>query len=180
MGLIAKMRPILFVGNLLLLRGTRRLIRIARPSDRRSRIVLHGGRRVSKAVAEPARSGLASILSILPIQVGVALNSELLQRRLVRRCDQKAAIERRVIHKLPLIVFLLVIEFADRPVFAQTRHAHNRRAAERCRSQSAARNSGDSIGGSAPARTRRSYVCSIRRSWPGWLGSDPAGVPAAP
>src|ERR1700734_1797678 len=49
---------------------------------------------------------------------------------LVGPFDQAAAVECRIVDKLPLVVFFLVVIFADRVFLAEAHHAHDGSAAE--------------------------------------------------
>src|SRR5579863_3168198 len=102
------MRPFIFAAKeSLLLRRTRRSLIPVSSRSRRRRVVLHRRRRVSKAVAESTIGSVASGLH--------------LHGRLIGRGDQKPPVKRRIVHKLPLIVFLLFIELADRVILACAR-----------------------------------------------------------
>lgn len=97
-------------------------------TDRGSRIILHPGRLVPESIAEAAaRSALLPVN--LTIQVRRVLHPHL-QLRLVRRGDQKAAIEGWVVDELPLVVLLLFVVLADGFLFAEAGHSHDGRAPE--------------------------------------------------
>ena len=117
--------------DLLLLRRILRLAWTGIPisSDWRRRIVLHRRRRISETVPETV---VGSRLAILTVQIRSSLHSELLQGRLIRSRDQKAAIECGVIDELPFVILLLLVEFADRSFLTKAGDSDDWCAAE-CR-----------------------------------------------
>ena len=62
-------------------------------------------------------------MSVLPVDVLHSRLANSLQLRLVRRFDQHALILRRIVNKYPILIFLLLVEFANRRIFARRRYA---------------------------------------------------------
>ena len=84
------------------------------------------GRRLSERTAAGA-SGLAAVLSCGSSD---ALTSQSLDRhRLVGCGDQATVIGSRIVYKLPLVIFFLLVELANRRLLADAGDADNRTAA---------------------------------------------------
>ena len=149
------------VAALLLLGRTARRIRIRVPAVRRCRILrcrrpAPKRRRTSKAIirAKAAVAAGLPVAAILTIQVRRAL-PESLQLGLVRRHDQASLILPWIVNKYPILVFLFVIELADRRIFAGGGDPYDRSADNLARAKLIA----------ARAVPRRCGIrfCSIRR-----------------
>ncbi|SRR5258708_2110565 len=85
------------------------------------RAVHHSGRWLTHSTSEAAIVSVNILYTLLP---------EPLQRRLVGSLQEPTAIRRRVVNELPVIVFFLVVEFADRIFLAAAGHAYYRATAE--------------------------------------------------
>src|SRR5712672_2538920 len=77
------------------------------------RAVHHSRRRFTHSTSEAAIASVNILYTLLP-----------LQRRLVRSLQQASAIGSRIVDELPVIVFFLVVEFADRIFLAAAGHAY--------------------------------------------------------
>src|SRR5882672_9559000 len=118
------MRPFLFVeGSSLRLLWLRRIHGSCRLRGRRRSA---GVRIVAKAIrrAEYTAIGASRLRAILQ-----RLRSKSLQQRLIGRSDESVAgLGRGIVHKLPLVVFLLFVELANRGLLADAGHPHDRPA----------------------------------------------------
>src|SRR5579862_155641 len=97
-----------------------RLIHVVEPSASRRGIVLRVSKAVAEAIAEAAAVPVLSVLTILSVDLAVQilLSAHHLDRRLVRGGDQETLIKGGIVDKLPLVIFFLVIVFANRRVLA--------------------------------------------------------------
>ena len=81
-------------------------------------IILRSRRRCARAKCCTAAT--------LPVEVRRTLLPKSLQLRLVWCRDQESPILRRIIHKHPVLIFVLVIELADRLVLAEAGNSYDR------------------------------------------------------
>ena|SRR3984885_358702 len=91
----------------------------------RIRAVLHSRRRRAEAIAAAKTAAIVAAAAGLPVEVGRALLAESLQLGLVRSHDDAATVHRRIIDKRPILILVLVIELADRLIFADAGNSYD-------------------------------------------------------
>ena len=117
-------------------------------------IVLQSLVLASDAISKPAVILVIEWAARLPVDLAIEVRHILLTeslQRLIRRRDQLTAIGRRIVDELPLVVFVLVIELADRGIFADAGNADNGSTTESCTCKLVA-------GGRAPGPRRIRFI----------------------
>ena len=77
--------------------------------------------------ATRARAEPRLVLAVVVLLAGLLLDlHRVLQRRLIRRREQTAAVGAGIVNKLPLIVVVFLVELANRFILAGAGHSHDR------------------------------------------------------
>ena len=113
-------RPLLLLGRI-----ARRVGSAESTTGRRIRAVLHSRRRRAESIAAAKTAAIVAAAAGLPVEVWRALLAESLQLGLVRSHDDAAPVHRRIINKRPILILVLVIELADRLIFADAGNSYD-------------------------------------------------------
>src|SRR5258706_373442 len=149
------MRPFLLQRKQRKLRAVSLLLLRRRISRRRLHRRRHRIRVVAEAVRLPKRTAIISSRLRAILQ---RLRSESLQQRLIGCSDQAVAgLGGGIVHKLPLVVFLLLVELANGGFLADAGHSHNWPARDRLLSRR--------LIPPPPSVTPCSPKCSSLNSW---------------